>query len=469
MTDSPGNIIHDVYDLLRQAGFAFVSRYTERAAIQCTVNLAAGRVTFPSVPMKRSGFAMIEVILVVGVIGAVTGMAIPLYRDYQIRNDLNLATEQVTQGLARARLLSQSGQEDSGWGFYVPAGVLYKGESYEDRDDGYDETYPMPSTITTTGLYEVAYTKLKGQPSATGAITLTALNKEQRTVFIRVETERVAVIDSDDLTICHIPSGNPANQHTITITESAWPAHRDNHGDTLGPCAGGAASVSSAAAVSSATTSSSSSAAGGGGAGSSSSGPATCADRFSVASDGTITTTGNLSVRFDSLGAQFGYGNGGPNVPVTLKYRKKNSGNWSNLFSGNAINGNGGATQTISGFKNNDKVIVNFRGYYRQNGWLTYDNTIYSNDGSKDVMILRNGDTPPSVQGSNGQTSISTLLQPITVNGKISIGQYDVVMIADFNRQDCNQNSCSNNYCSNCTGVDYQDGVVLVKFLPPSC
>jgi len=423
--------------------------------------------------MKRPGFAILEVILVVGVIGAVTGMSIPLYRDYQIRNDLNLATEQVTQGLARARLLSQSAQDDSGWGFYVPAGVLYKGESYEDRDDSYDETYPMPSTITPTGLFEVAYTKLRGQPSATGAITLTALNREQRTVFIRVETERVAVINSDDLTICHIPGGNPANRHTITITESAWPAHRDNHGDSLGPCTGVSSSSSSSLMMSSSRSSShslsSSSSAAGGGAGSSSSGPATCADRFSVAADGTITTTGNLSVRFDSLGAQFAYGNGGPNVPVTVKYRKKNSGSWSNLFSGNGINGTGGATQTVAGFKNGDKVIVNFRGYYNQNGWLTYDRTIYSNDASKNIMILRNGDTPPAIQGSNGQTSISALLQSITVNGKISIGQYDVVLIGDFNRQECNQNSCSNNYCSNCTGVDYQDGVVLVKFLPPSC
>lgn len=410
---------------------------------------------FPSALMKRPGFALMEVVLVVAVIGAVAGMAIPLYRDYQIRNDLNLATEQVTQGLARARLLSQSAQDDSGWGFYVPAGVLYKGGAYEDRDENFDEIYPMPSTITTTGLYEVAYTKLKGQPSATGAITLTAINEDQRTVYIKVETERVAVIDSDDLTICHNVGGS---QHTLVIPEAAWPAHRDQHGDALGPCAG---ATSSAAAVSSSRSSSHSSSS------NSSSAAPTCTDRFSVSADGTITTTAPLSVRFDALGAQFAYGNGGPDVPVTLKYRKKNTGSWSKLFGGNAINGNGGATQTISGFKNNDKVIVNFRAYYNQSGWLTYDNTVYSNDGAKDVIILRNGDTPPTVQGSNGQASISTLLQPITVNGKISIGQYDLVMIADFNRKDCS--SCNNNYCSNCSGVDYQDGVILVKFLTPSC
>ena len=38
------------------------------------------------------------------------------------------------------------------------------------------------------------------------------------------------------VTICHIPPGNPANAHTITISENAWPAHLNNHGDLLGSC-----------------------------------------------------------------------------------------------------------------------------------------------------------------------------------------------------------------------------------------
>jgi hypothetical protein len=40
---------------------------------------------------------------------------------------------------------------------------------------------------------------------------------------------------SGQLTICHIPPGNPAAAHTLVIDASAWPAHQA-HGDTLGPC-----------------------------------------------------------------------------------------------------------------------------------------------------------------------------------------------------------------------------------------
>jgi hypothetical protein len=44
------------------------------------------------------------------------------------------------------------------------------------------------------------------------------------------------VANPKKVTICHIPPGNPANRHTITIGAPAVPAHIRNHGDTLGPC-----------------------------------------------------------------------------------------------------------------------------------------------------------------------------------------------------------------------------------------
>jgi hypothetical protein len=40
------------------------------------------------------------------------------------------------------------------------------------------------------------------------------------------------------VTICHIPPGNPANAHTITVGAPAVKAHLA-HGDEIGPCGGG--------------------------------------------------------------------------------------------------------------------------------------------------------------------------------------------------------------------------------------
>ena len=47
--------------------------------------------------------------------------------------------------------------------------------------------------------------------------------------------DNTIVTSSSTTTICHIPPGNPGNNHTITIGESALSAHLD-HGDVLGTC-----------------------------------------------------------------------------------------------------------------------------------------------------------------------------------------------------------------------------------------
>lgn len=36
--------------------------------------------------------------------------------------------------------------------------------------------------------------------------------------------------------VCHIPPGNPANQHTINISVNAVHTHTTHHGDYVGPC-----------------------------------------------------------------------------------------------------------------------------------------------------------------------------------------------------------------------------------------
>ncbi|HVW66510.1 MAG TPA: type II secretion system protein [Candidatus Peribacteraceae bacterium] len=433
--------------------------------------------------MRRAGFSLLEVLMVIGILGVVSTATIPMYRSYQIRNDLNVATEQVTQGLARARLLAQSAKDDAGWGFYVPNGTLYKGDSYAGRDTTYDEVYSMPSTIDFSGLTEVAYSKTKGQPSATGSIILTAIDQETRTIQISVDQQNVAVVVGDNITICHNPG---PNQVTITINDNAWPAHQ-KQGDTLGACpqTSSASQTSSAASQTSSTSAVSSSASsvlsssissvssvsGGGGTGSSSS--VACTDRFSVSDDGTITTSGPLSIEFDDLGAQFGYGNGGPDVPVYVSYAQEgssssqsgwwwrhNSGTtWISLFNGQAINGTGGATQTVTGFKTGDKVAVKFHASYSNHGWLSFDDSVESDDKTGSVKILRNGDSAPTIPGSTGQESVSDLIKSVTVNGKISIGQYDLLLLADFNYLQCHT----------CSAADFQDGVVLVKFQAPTC
>lgn len=65
----------------------------------------------------RDAFTLIEMLLVIGIMGAVSGLTIPLYRQYAIRNDLSIARGAITQGVDRARALANAGKEGSAWGF----------------------------------------------------------------------------------------------------------------------------------------------------------------------------------------------------------------------------------------------------------------------------------------------------------------------------------------------------------------
>ncbi|TSC59105.1 MAG: peptidase S8/S53 subtilisin kexin sedolisin [Candidatus Peregrinibacteria bacterium Greene0416_19] len=207
----------------------------------------------------RKGFTLIEMLLVMGVLGVMSSLSIPLLRSYQIRNDLALAKNQITQGLERTKLLAQSGHQDAKWSFYVPEGILFQGGDYTNYDPSRAERYPMPSNIKTSGLTQVTY-DWRGVPDVTGEIFLSALSGETDsiTVTIFIDNQTVATTIGDSLTICHqIPGGG---QETILITDSTWPSHQA-HGDTIGTCAsasslGASSSVSSSQGVSSSVASS---------------------------------------------------------------------------------------------------------------------------------------------------------------------------------------------------------------------
>jgi len=49
------------------------------------------------------------------------------------------------------------------------------------------------------------------------------------------QSNQVASTGNEKVTICHIPPGNPANAHSITVSINAVPAHLA-HGDAIGQC-----------------------------------------------------------------------------------------------------------------------------------------------------------------------------------------------------------------------------------------
>lgn len=393
----------------------------------------------------RRGFTLIEGILALTIVALMGGITVPLYMNYQIQNDLNLAMQQATQGLRRAQLLSQAREGDSVWGFFVPAGTLYKGDSYSERDEAFDEVYPMPSSITVSGsILEVSYSR-EGLPDRFGNIILTDLTGGQRIITILVPEVGIPANQSDLSTICHCPPGNQGC-NTLYISENAWPAHQA-HGDTLGSCPGSSAGAQSSSAVSSAPASSSSASS----AGNSS---AACQDRFSVSSDGTITASGPVDVLIRVLGSQITYGAGGPEIDVYVSASTNGGTTWQSLYNGRDVDG--GETQTLSGLVSGNRLLLRARGYFRRGGWLTFDRTYSTPDSSGHLVVLRDGDTPPDYPAFDDQDSLASYLQDILdAQGKIDIGQYELAVIGEIGVQNLQTNS---------SAVDFQDIVLKLEF-----
>jgi len=392
--------------------------------------------------MRRRGFTAVEVLLTIGVIGITAGVSVPMFRNYQIRSDLDLAVAQTIGGLTRAQLLSQTGQEDNMWGFRVPEGTLFQGASYAIRDPDFDEIMILPPSISVYGIEEVVFSRVDGVPSPVGDIILEALNGEQRTITVSAD----GMLSPSE--IQPPETGDTGDSGDTGSTTGGDSGDSGNSGDT-GSDTGGDSGTTTGGDTGSTTGGDSGGGSSGGGDsdddGGSSDTP-TCEDRFSVSANGTISTTGTVSMTAKALGAEITYGAGGPEVQVRAHVSTDGGSTWNMLFNGSEIDG--GEEQTLTNITSDSQVVVKINGRY---GWL-FNKTYLSNDQSGHIEVLRNGDTPPDYDVFDTQESLSTFLADvIDDDGKISIGEYDVILLGELGSLGTSTS-------------DFQDAVLLLTF-----
>ena len=132
------------------------------------------------------GFTLLEVLLVIASITLIAGIGMPVYQSFQVKNDLDVATNTIAQSLHRAQLLAEANDGDTNWGVGIVGGsiVVFKGASYAGRDSAYDEIFSVPTSITPSGLSEIVFAKFTGLPQSTGTTTLTSTTNEVRTLNI---------------------------------------------------------------------------------------------------------------------------------------------------------------------------------------------------------------------------------------------------------------------------------------------
>lgn len=389
----------------------------------------------------RRGFTAVDVLLTVGVIAVTAGVSVPMYRNYQIRSDLDLAVVQTLQGLSTAQLQSQTGQQDGVWGYQIPTGTVFLGEAYAVRDTDVDKTISLPPSISVYGVEEVVFSRVDGTPSPTGDIVLEAANGETRTITVSTDgTLAAGDIESPDFgqdTGADTGSDTGATTGGDTGDTGTTGGDTGDTGTTGGDSGGDSGSDSGG---------DSGGGSGGGGGDDDDDNDPTCEDRFSVASDGSITTTGTVSVTVKALGAAITYGSGGPEVQVTAKISTDGGSVWNHLFNGAEIDG--GEQQTVSDITSGQQIAVQVNGRY---GWL-FNKTYESNDETGHVIVLRNGSELPDYDAFDNQGGLESFLQSVIGDdGKISIGEYDVILLTELGTLGSSSS-------------DFQDAVLLLEF-----
>lgn len=135
---------------------------------------------------SQRGFTLLEVILSLAIVAILTGLSLPVYRILMTKNDLDVATVTVAQTLRRAQTLSIAVDGDTNWGVKVQSeGItLFKGTSYALRDSTFDEVYTLSDNVTPSGVSEIVFSKLLGNPDNTGTLILTNSNNETQNITI---------------------------------------------------------------------------------------------------------------------------------------------------------------------------------------------------------------------------------------------------------------------------------------------
>ncbi len=137
----------------------------------------------------QKGFTLIEVLISFAVLLVAISGAIVLLQPFQTHGELEAGVDTLATAFYRAQMLSRAVAGESNWGVRVNPNqiVVFKGSSYAGRDASVDEVSELSPLVTPTGLVEVVFNQLTGEPQQTGTTTLTSRRGEVRSVFINAK------------------------------------------------------------------------------------------------------------------------------------------------------------------------------------------------------------------------------------------------------------------------------------------
>jgi prepilin-type N-terminal cleavage/methylation domain-containing protein len=121
--------------------------------------------------MKKLGFTLIELLIVISLIITIGTMTAPFASGFLIRVYQESTVNSLVSGLHRAQSLSLDGRGSSAWGICHTGSIIrvYQGSCMSPT---IKEDSSIPSTVTVSGLSDVTFSRINGEPSSALSITI---------------------------------------------------------------------------------------------------------------------------------------------------------------------------------------------------------------------------------------------------------------------------------------------------------
>lgn len=123
---------------------------------------------------KLVGVSLIEVLIVISIIGILTGTSVSLYYYFRKSNDFGLAVWQVVNSVREAEMKARAVEEDDTWGVYVARNsvTIFKGDNFASRDSNFDKTKNIAGVVSVSGQNPIIIEKFTGFPQSAGTLIL---------------------------------------------------------------------------------------------------------------------------------------------------------------------------------------------------------------------------------------------------------------------------------------------------------
>lgn len=133
------------------------------------------------------GATFIEIILALALVLLLGTLAAPFYGHFAYSGDIPIARDAIEQSTKQAKLYTLIGKNSGRWGvaFRADEIVLFQGDTYDQRDVRYDESYPVASRVTISGADEIVFDAPEGTLSDSINLVLSAGDTTEELVINR--------------------------------------------------------------------------------------------------------------------------------------------------------------------------------------------------------------------------------------------------------------------------------------------